>query len=194
MDISGSAISGSLKVGLQVASNHKRPLLEVYNQVRNQFGPQEEYEIPVGVEGAKTITSKHRRQKIFIQFYIVNIGGSRACDIDIRISGELKRNPPREKFGRVFESTVSQMAPGQSLFLFSFGDFDLLEYPIAGGKSIGSKKQSFTITMSYNSPRGFINWFMSIPSRILGKKQHIDTYTFSPEMVAEDLPPAEYVT
>ena len=51
MDVSSSAVTGALKVGLRVVSSHKRPMLEVYHQMRNRFGPEFEYQLPTGFSG-----------------------------------------------------------------------------------------------------------------------------------------------
>lgn len=192
MEISSSAVTDALKVGIQVLSSHKRPLLEVYHQVHNRFGPEFEYQVPKGVSGKEHIDMKTRFQDIFIQFSLVNIGGERAENIKLSISGDLRRNKPRQDFGESFRSIVPQMAPGQTHFLFRFDDHDLNIYPEGGGKPIGVKTSSFTITVEYDAPKGFINWFLAVPSRIRCKRRFVTTYTFSPQMVAGDLPPAEY--
>lgn len=192
MDAASSAITGSLKVGLQIVSNYRRPVLEIYYQVRNRFGPKVEYHVPKGINGTETEPYKTRHQDIFIQFTLVNIGGVRAESIELNVTGELKRNSPRESFGDIFDTVISQMAPGQTHHLFSFDDHDLNNYPEGGGSPLGIKNETFTITMAYNSPKGVLNWFLSLPARLRGKKQHSNTFTFSPKMVVGDLPPAEY--
>ncbi len=53
LEIPTSIATGSLRVGLQVVSSHKKPVLEVYYQVRNRFGPEQELEIPIGVDGMR---------------------------------------------------------------------------------------------------------------------------------------------
>lgn|SRR4030043_429955 len=192
MEDSSSAVIGALRLGLQVVSAHKRPVLEIYHQVRNRFGPEFEYQIPKEANGLEQITQKTRFQDIFIQFTLINIGGQRAENIKLSISGDLKRHPPREDFGGVFRAIIPQMAPGQTHFLFRFDDRDLNEYPEGGGSPIGLKKKSLTITMEYDAPKGLLNWILSIPSKLRGKRRFSETYTFSPQMVAGDLPPAEY--
>ena len=192
MELSSSAITGTLRVGLQVATNHKRPVLEIYHEVRNRFGPETEFKIPVGIEGTKTETSKHRFQDIFIQFMIVNIGSVRALEVELKIEGKLKRNFRDEFLSDWFDQTIPQFAPGQSHYLFRFDSEDLNIYAEGGGKPLGIKDDSFTITISYNSPGGLMNWFLALPSKIRGKKQYVETYTFYPKMVTGDLPPAEY--
>ncbi|WGY77244.1 hypothetical protein [Aeromonas caviae] len=193
LEIPTSIATGSLRVGLQVVSSHKKPVLEVYYQVRNRFGPEQELEIPIGVDGMRRTVHKNRPQDIFIQFTLVNIGGVRAENVTLRINGELKRHHPREDFGGVFRSTISQFAPGQSQHLFSFRKFDLYEYPEGDGSPLGLKAESLTITMEYDAPPGMLNWFLSLPRKVCGKKRFAKVFSFSPEIVAGDLPPAEYV-
>jgi hypothetical protein len=192
MEVSSSAVTGALRVGLQVVSSHKRPMLEVYYQMRNRFGPEYEYQMPGGSSGKETITQKTRFQDIFVEFTLVNIGGMRAENIKLTIQGDLKRNKPREAFGDKFNHIIPQMAPGQTHYLFRFDDHDLDEYPEGGGSPLGMKKQSFTINIEYDARKGPLNWILSLPSMLRKKRRFRDTYTFSPPMVAGDLPPAEY--
>ncbi|BFM06924.1 hypothetical protein [Halioxenophilus aromaticivorans] len=192
MEVSSSAITGAMRVGVQVVSSHKAPVLEIYHQVRNRFGPEFEYETPKGVSGEATIKQKTRFQDIFVEFTLVNIGGSRAENIKLSISGVLRRNSPRESFGELFDVVIPQMAPGQSRFLFRFDDHDLNEYPEGGGRPIGLKNESFTILMEYDSGKGILNWFLSLLSKLRGKRRFREEYTFFPQLVTGDLPPAEY--
>lgn len=192
MEVASSALSGALKVGLQVVSSHKRPLLEIYYQMRNRFGPEWEYQMPKGSGGIEHVTNKTRFQDIFVQFTLINIGGERAENIKLSISGDLKRHKPREDFGEIFRNVIPQMAPGQTHFLFSFDDHDLDEYAEGGGKPLGMKKQSLSITIEYDSPKGILNWISSIPSKLRGKRRFRASFKFLPQMVAGELPPAEY--
>ncbi len=192
MEVSSSAVTGAMRIGVQVVSSHKVPVLEIYHQVRNRFGPEFEYETPKGASGEETITQKTRFQDIFIEFSLVNIGGSRAENIKLTLSGDLRRNPPRENFGDLFDVVIPQMAPGQSRFLFKFDEFDLNEYPEGGGTPIGLKSESFTINIEYDSGKGILNWLMSRWSKLRGRRRFHDEYTFFPKLVTGDLPPAEY--
>lgn len=194
MEVSSSAVTGALRVGLQVVSAHKRPMLEVYHQLRNRFGPEVEYQLPAGFAGEERTTHKTRHQDIFVDFTLINIGGERAENIKISIEGDLKRHKSREDFGKKFGSITPQMAPGQTYYLFRFDDHDLDEYPVGGGRSLGLKNQYFTITIEYDAPKGPLNWILSLPSKLRKKRRFRDTYTFTPQMVAGDLPPAEYAT
>lgn len=192
MEVSSSIVTGAMRVGVQIVSAHKAPALEVYHQVRNRFGPEFEYETPKGVSGEETIKQRIRFQEIFIEFTLVNIGGSRAENIKLSLTGDLRRNSPREDFREIFDVVIPQMAPGQSRFLFRFDSHDLNEYPEGGGKSIGLKSTFFTIVMEYDSGKGILNWIMSLPSKLRGKRRFREEYTFFPTLVTGDLPPAEY--
>lgn len=192
MEISGSVVANSLRVGLQIISSHNRPLLEVYHQVRNTMGPEYEFDSSIGTSGAEIRKVKHRLQDIFIQFTMVNIGGLRAEDITMKIEGSLKRESPRESFGGLFDVTMPQFAPGQSQFLFQFYDHDLWHYPGSSNEPNGLKDDSFTITIFYNPPKNLITKITTLPWRMFGNKRYISKYTFSAQMVAGDLPPIEY--
>lgn len=193
MEISSSAATGVMRVGLQVVSNHRRPILEFYTEVRNRFGPEVEFNTPVGINGGKSIKHKTRFQDIFIQFTIINIGGVRAEDIEFELSGDLKRNRKNDNLGQIIETEIPQMAPGQLIQLFRFDDHDLKIYPDEGGKPLGIKTESLQIVAKYNGPKTIINWFLSIHRRAFGKKQYESKLIFKPAMVCSDLPPAEYV-
>lgn len=39
MEISSSALTGALRVGVQVVVGRKRPVLEIYQQLHNDFDP-----------------------------------------------------------------------------------------------------------------------------------------------------------
>lgn len=192
IEVPASVVSGSLKVGLQVVTAYKRPVLEIYHQIRNRFGSEFEYEIPKGVDGIEKVKQKTRSQNIFVQFTLVNIGSVRAENISLAIDGDLKRRHG-DDFGGAFLHTIPQFAPGQMQHLFSFDEPDLLQYPDGGGKATGIKAQSFTITISYDSPKGLMNWVLGIPARWRGRKRFSSSYTFSPQFIAGDLPPPEYV-
>lgn len=192
MEIASSAITGAMRVGVQVVSSHKLPALEIYHQVRNISGPEHEYDVPMDIHGKNNVKQKHRFQDVFVEFTLVNIGGSRAENVKLSLSGELKRNYPRQSFGDLFDVIIPQMPPGQSRFLFRFDQSDLMRYPEGGGKALGIKDQSFTISIEYDSGKGFLNSLMSLPSRLRGKRKFREEYTFSPKLVTGDLPPAEY--
>ncbi|MCF6255420.1 MAG: hypothetical protein L3J98_05685 [Gammaproteobacteria bacterium] len=171
MEVAGSTVAGMMRVGLQIISNHNKPVLEIYYELRNRFSPE---------------------QDIFIQFSIVNIGSVRAEDIELEVSGGLKRNKPRESLGEIMETVIPQMAPGQMIHLFRFDEQNLNEYPDGGGKSLGIKSDSFQITAKYNAPKSMLNWLFSLHRRIFGKKRYETKFIFKPAMVCGDLPPAEY--
>lgn len=191
MEVSSSAI-GAMRVGVQVISSHRKPLIEIYHQMHNRFGPEQEYDLNHG--DGKPVIHKTRHQDIFIQFTMINIGGERAENIKLSITGDLKREPPLENFGSAFNSIYPQMAPGQIHYLFQFRNHDLMDYVRKGnvGTPQGLKKSSFTISIEYDAPKGILNWLLSLPSKLRGKRQFRNTYTFSPYMVDGDLPPAEY--
>jgi len=191
-DFSTAAVSSSLRVGLHVVSNYKRPVLEIYHHVCNKFGPEQEFDVPAGSDNSKTAKFRTRFQDVFVQFTLVNIGGVRAENIELSISGALRRHHPRD-FGGSFKKPIPQFAPGQSHFLFRFDDHDLHEYPEGGGSPTGLKNESFTITVSYDASGGILNWILAIPSKLRGERRFTTCYTFSPQLVAGDLPPAEYV-
>ena len=181
-----------MKVGLQIVLSHKKPVLDFYYEVRNRFAPEEEYELQIGVEKGRTRTHKTRRQDIFIQFFVVNIGCIRAENVEFEVTGSLKRNKPREDLGELIKTEIPQMAPGQLVYLFRFDDSDLYVYPDEGGGSLGIKTDELQIVAKYNAPPSLLNWIVSMYKRLFGKKQYESKFVFRPTMVCGDLPPAEY--
>lgn len=192
MEVGSLAVTGSLRIGLHIATSYKRPVLEIYHYVKNQIGPEYECKIPKGSSGIGHESVEYRPQEVAICFFLVNIGGVRAENVELRISGELKRNKPRESFGEIFNGTINQIAPGQIILLFNFDQFDLCKYSECGGSPIGDKDETFTIVMSYDAP-GIVNKILSFFAKMRGKKQFVSSYTFSPKVVIGDLPPPEYV-
>lgn len=191
MEVTSSAVTGAIKIGVQIVSSHKAPMLEIYHQVRNTYGPEQEFEIPLSNEN-RTYKSKHRFQDIFVEFTLVNIGGSRAENIKLSYTGDLKRSSPRESFGDLFEVVIPQMAPGQTRYLFKFYDFDLEAPSNTNARSLEFKDESFTITIEYDSGRGLLNRILSLWSKMRGRRRYKNEYTFFPNLVSGDLPPPEY--
>ncbi|ACR12125.1 hypothetical protein TERTU_0537 [Teredinibacter turnerae T7901] len=192
MEISSSAVTGAMRIGVQVVSSDRLAVLEIYHQVRNRFGTEFESEIPKKASSEETIKQKTRLQDILIEVSLVNIGGSRAENINLAISGDLRRNLPRESSGDLFDVIIPQLAPGQSRFLFKFDEFDLNEYPEGGGTPTGIKNESFTIHIEYDSGIGIINWLISRWSKLRGRRRFHDEYAFFPKLVTGELPPAGY--
>ncbi|WP_440884951.1 hypothetical protein [Vibrio campbellii] len=193
MELSSSAITGSMRLGVQVVSSHKEPVLEIYHQLRNQYDPEVEYQLPLGVSGEETATYKSRRQNIFIEFNLANIGGSRAENIKLTLKGSLRRNAPRESFGDLFDTIIPQMPPGQVKHLFQFQEDDLFEISDNCEDTQELKDSTLTIVMEYDVGPGVLNWILSIWSKLKGKRRFKQEYTFFPKLVTGDLPPSEYL-
>ncbi|MEZ8883942.1 hypothetical protein AB4371_21975 [Vibrio sp. 10N.261.51.A3] len=193
MEVSSSAVSSVMKVGLQIVTSRKRPVLEVYHQVHNRFGPEKESRTSWG-ENDESVY-KTRYQEIFVQFTLVNIGAERAENVKLSISGDLKREFPREHYPNNFNEIYPQIAPGQLLYLFQFSDSDLLIWETKAGAKYSTKKMKqelLEITMEYDPPKGLINTLLSLPWSLRGKRRYCDKYLFKASMVEGDLPPAEY--
>lgn len=188
MELSSSAI-GVLRVGLQVVSNHRRPMLEIYSEVRNRI------RCDTAEKRSGDITEKRetKHPEIFIQFSLVNIGGVRAEDVEVKLTGDFKRNPPRDFFGEIFDSEISQMAPGQAIHLFRIELGDLYNYSTVDGKRQGIKDENFSVVVSYNASSSWLNYLLHLHRRIRGKKQYETRFAFNPKTACTDLPPVEYV-
>jgi hypothetical protein len=191
MDVSTTAATSALRVGVQVLSSLKRPAIEVYNQMRNVIMPEESY-VGKDAQDHPTNIRTIRHHAISVTFTAVNIGGARAENVTMRIVGKFRRNAPREDFGERFRQTIPHMAPGQVMFLFEIGLHDFNRYPADGGSPIGMKDEELGIDVEYDGPREGLNrigrWWANVRKR----RQYVFRYRFNPLTVRGDLPPAEY--
>jgi hypothetical protein len=128
MELNTSAITGAMRIGLQVIVAQKRPVLEIYQQCRNQFGPEQQFELPADLAGTKTATHRTRSQEIFIDLTLVNIGGERAECVTFEVEGAFRRHPSRDNLPKIFSREIMQLCPGQSLYIMKIDNFDLLQY------------------------------------------------------------------
>jgi len=198
MELNTSAITGAMRIGVQVIVARKRPVLEIYQQSRNQFGPEQQFEEPAGPSGTKTRTHRTRFQDICIDLTLVNIGGERAENVEFEVEGNFRRHPPRDNLPEIFSRNVRQLSPGQSLYLMKIGDFDLLQYEYSEeggqkvGKPVGMKTDTLKVTMHYDGPTTLLNRSLRLWRRCWGLKQYSTEFLFDPEIFEGDLPPAEY--
>ncbi|RTL96166.1 hypothetical protein EJV44_11345 [Ancylobacter aquaticus] len=197
MELSSSALTGALRVGVQVVVGRKRPVLEIYQQLHNDFGPP--FDIDQKDSTGKTVrTDKHRFQNIFIDLTLINIGGDRAEDVNFEVSGEFRREVPRQKLPELFGATISQIAPGQILYLMRIDRHDLNIYePEKPGettafKAVGIKKDILEITIHYDGPDTILNKCLRLPRRWRGLKQYSEKFIFNPSIFIGDLPPPRY--
>nr|WP_321484077.1 hypothetical protein [uncultured Cohaesibacter sp.] len=198
MELNTSAITGAMRIGVQIIVARKRPVLEIYQQSRNQFGPEEQYELPAGPSGNKTQIHRTRFQDIFIDLTLVNIGGERAESVTFEIKGSFRRHPPRDNLPEIFSRTIKQLSPGQSLYLMRIDKFDLLQYEYKEesghevGKPVGMKQDTLKVTIHYDGPASLVNRVLRFWRRWRGFKQYSTEFLFDPEIFEGDLPPAEY--
>ena len=190
-----SVASGATKVALQVLTGRKRPVLEVYANLRHRIGPEEVYhsESPFS---KKATEHRIRPQDIFIEFMLTNIGSIRAENVRLTFIGDFTKNLSKRALASlpIFSGKeIKQLAPAQSFPLFMIDHVDLLVYPEGGGKPIGTKQTGFTITAEYDAPGGVLNNPGGVVSKLRKKKQFSMRFAFDPTLYdGLDLPPAEY--
>jgi hypothetical protein len=175
MDIPAGATVGALRATVQVVASHKRPLIELYFQFHNDYGP----EISAPGIGA-TKETKHRFQNIFVSYWAANIGSIRAEDAAFAFEGKIE---PEWKMGERFKTRYPQLAPGQIIFLFSLDQFDLWSKDTA---------VEFSLRAEYNAPNRGFNRLLRLPSSLRGRHQYSTQFKFSAGMVAGELPPPKY--
>ena len=190
MEFTSSALTGALRIGVQVASVYRGPHLEIYYELINRHGPEFEYSLPVGSRGTTIEKHKTRHQDTWIQFQLVNIGGQRAENIRLKRSGGFERRHGRD-FGGLFEGTMPQLAPGQAVQLFLL---DVHELDTIGedGQVSGMISDDLIVTATYNSPGGIVNFLKTAWARMRGRRHHQTIFNFNARLVVGDLPPATY--
>jgi hypothetical protein len=174
MDIPVGAAIGALRASVQVISSHRRPLLDFYFQFHNDFDPE------ISVSSKVAGETKHRFQHVFVSFWVLNIGSVRAENASFALDGQIK---PDWKIGERFCTEFPQLAPGQSIFLFSLNQFELWD---------GEKPTEFGLRADYNAPKKGLNWLIRLLSPWRGKHQYSTPFRFSAAMVAGEIPPAKY--
>ncbi|MBB6469264.1 hypothetical protein HNQ96_005153 [Aminobacter lissarensis] len=194
MEVSASAITSALRVGVQVIVSQKRPILEIYQQLHNEFTPPFELDRSKG----RPLSGKtsHRFQHVFIDLTLVNVGGVRAENVSFEVKGEFKRGGLREELPGLFISTVRQLPPGQSIYLMKIDDHDLNVYEAENPENPEWKKavglKTLTILCHYDGPNTIWNRLLRWSRRWRGLKQYTSEYTFDPANFVGDLPPAKY--
>jgi hypothetical protein len=191
MEVSTSSVLGSARIALQVISNYKRPVLEIYWEVRNRIRTTVEESSGIGVIAQLskgTHSSSH--QDTFIEFSLVNIGSVRAEDINFVLISDFKHHLGKLSDIRLFrDAHLHQFTPAQRMHLFSIDFIDL----IADRKS-GEFKAPFTIRIAYNGPDNWSNKLGLWWARIRHTHQYEMVFTFDPQcMDGLDYPPPEYV-
>lgn len=197
MEISSSALTGALRVGVQIVVGRKRPVLEIYQQLHNEFDPP--FEVDQKDSAGRTVgIEKHRFQEIFIDLTLINIGSDRAENVTFQVSGEFRREAPRQQLPELFDATINQIAPGQTFYLMRIDNHDLNTYaPEKPGdttafKAVGIKNATLEITIHYDGPDTILNKFLRLPRRWRGLKQYSTVFAFNPAIFIGDLPPPKY--
>lgn len=179
----GAGAVGALRVGIQVISNHRRPVLEFYFDLHNEFGP--EMVSPKRIVGDKefqfvTPERRHRHQDVFVSFSVINIGGVRAENVKLSITENVRPGRPlKSRFG----TEISQLAPGQPLFLFRLDQHDLFK---------NDQSCKFSMSAEYNGPWLGLNWLLRVLSHLRRTKQYHVSFDFNADVIVGDLPPPTY--
>ena len=184
MELPLGAGVGALRVGIQVISNHRKPAVEFYFELHNDFGPEHvtpPRNVNIGTTKFVTPESRHRSQDIFASFSVINIGGVRAENVMLSISENVRPDRPilKSRFG----IEIPQLAPGQPLFLFRLDQHDLFN-------ENGNCK--FNMAAEYNAPWRGLNRMFRIPCHLRRTKQYRTNFDFDANVMAGDLPPPKY--
>lgn len=189
MDLVSSALTNALRVGVQVVITRRRPVLEIYHNLRNDYSPAQELESRYGKES-------HRFQRVFIDLVLVNLGGTRAEMVTFQTTGSFSRELRRDE-PQLLKTTIRQMAPGQTHYLMRIELGDLHEW-VADENDANIKRMSalktstLAITVSYDGELTLLNRILRAPRRWRGLKQYQTTFVFDPQNFGGDLPPPNY--
>jgi hypothetical protein len=191
MDFMSSALTGALRIGVQVVVAQRRPVLEIFYNLHNDYSPPQELSSQVAGK------QSHRFQHIFVDLVMVNLGGVRAESVSFATAGSFRRNLLHGEEPGLFKSTIKQMAPGQSHYLMRIEESDLHDWtpddidPKAK-RMAGIKKETLTIAIHYDGPTTVLNRIRRSPRRWRGLKQYVTRFVFDPQIFSGDLPPPNY--
>lgn len=191
--------SGLYLIGDNGRSSNRRPgrccspsaVLEIFCNLHNDFSPPEE------INSRVTGKQSYRFQRIFADMVLVNLGGVRAETVTFRTSGSFKRRLLNGEEPAFFQSTIWQMAPGQSHYLMRVDHGDLHDWPPDektqnAKRMAGIKKDTLTIIVQYDGPATILNRITRSLRRWRGLKQYETQFIFDPQIFAGDLPPPNY--
>lgn len=188
MELNTSAVSGAMKVGLQIVSASKRPSIEVFSELRKIDRPMMMF---TGEE-----TRQERWTEEFVAFYAVNIGGRHAENISFDMSATKFERPDGHRWGPRIDAVVPVMSPGQTQFLFllNIHEFNKMEWKDGVGRPVGIKIDPINIIVRFDGPNSGLNrplrcWF----NGVLKRKQYEFRYSFNPLSLDGDYPPVEYL-
>jgi hypothetical protein len=189
--ISVGSVTGAMKIGLQVISNHKRPVLEIYYQLINELS--EEFELPNTDTTQESI--KYRHKETGVIFYLVNIGGCRAENVVLDLSGELDRQEKRRSIRNmgIFNNIIPSIPPSQTILLMKLDEFDLYDEHSDNGTPNAITNKTLSIKFSYDGENQGLNKFFLWWRKKLGKKkQYTSIFRFIPKLLdGADLPIAK---
>ncbi len=187
MEVAAASVTANaLRVGLNVAVQARRPELEFYFEVHNDFGPVQHIPERQHGKGIKISASELRRQDIFISFFVVNIGSRRAETITLTVGDQFNRRGLL-KWGEIFGYPIHQMPPGQLIYLFRLGLSDL-----HSGDDKMLQGSDLTLSAAYNGPRTFWSWLPMLWPRLRRRTRYRTDFVFNAKNIATDLPPARY--
>ena len=200
MELTTTSALGAARLGIQIVQSDRRPILEIFEHVQNDMMPPEN--IPITDFSGKIIRNdQHRRQEFAVHFFLANIGSRRAENVNIKLSGDFKRERPFENWPESLRREIPQMAPGQTRFLFTVRLHDFLQYSsekfIEGQKvsqPIGPKQGLLSARIQYNSSAGFWIGAKRLWTRtfLCHEADYTTHYTFDPSAMSEEFPPPNY--
>lgn len=194
MEISTATVTGSLRVALQVVSAHRRPVIEIYADIRNQFGPPQKLRNSAISRGGGGGEIDYRSQRTYLQVSLINIGSVRADNIRLVLTGDFEymNSQKISNLSAFRKSGIRQLAPGQTLHLFQLDLLHDLRDHDSQGRADKTKTEGFSIETRYDGPKQGVNRIARFLTRWRGY-QYASNFVFDPLVYDRvDLPPPEY--
>jgi len=194
MDLSAGAATGALRLGLQVVTSRRRPLLDVYYELRHVRQPDREVRLPARY-GMEERTLRFPDSELILAFHLINLGGVRAEKVRLELHADFQIDSRRKLSDRPLFSgkEIPQLAPAQSFPLLIIDPHNDLQTRGADGKLNGFKPP-FAIRIRYNGPS---SWYkkpvhMYQEWRTSKPRSYTTFFEFVPELLkGAQIPPAE---
>lgn len=177
MEAASTALGG-LRVALQVVSSVKRPMLEVYELLRNVEGP------PTELNGGKEVgIITTRFPSVFIDFTLVNVGGLHAENVQLEFVGDAESIVGKRVPAILSQGTIHRFPSGATRYLLQiYGHHEIVEC------------QDFEIRMKYDGPNKGFNRLFRFWHRLRNQRQYVELYLFNAASYKDGiLPHPEYL-
>ena len=136
-----------------------------------------------------------RTQEVYVQFWLINIGGVAAESVTLDLAGDFKLGSGSTMLSSlsVFRGKLwKRFEPAQSFPLFHIKGHVFWQLDAEDRKELADK--GFEIRMNYDGARTGLNRPLLLLSRLRRRPQYRSSFHFNPALFANyQFPPGEYV-